>query len=85
MPHLSLYIFCSQAIKNASHTLTMCNWRTRQQPTGFMAVWQKYQMPNLKPLQAAIPATKQETLSARDDVIMLFSKSIAFFFFLYNV
>lgn len=59
----------------------MCHWRTRQQPTGFMAVWQKYQMPNLKPLQAAIPATEQETLSARDDVIMLFSKSIAFFIY----
>lgn len=48
-----LYFSHSEAIKNASCTLTVCDWLTRYQSTGFMAVWQGCHTPNLKPLQPA--------------------------------
>lgn len=48
-----LYFSHNQAIKNASCTLTVCDWLTRYQSTGFMAVWQGCHTPNLKPLQPA--------------------------------
>lgn len=60
----------------------MCHWLTWHWPTGFVTGWQKYWCQTSKSLQASIPATKQETLSARDDVNTAFSKSNAF---LYNV